>query len=100
MLTRLGFRASVCLLFMQKYLHLMASQETKQKVWHNPSRRTDDSPGSDLFLVRLSRTGLAASKPCDACLVTLQTFGVHKVDFFPCEGNGLGVLQHERRDSC
>lgn len=42
--------------------------------------------GSDLFLVRLSKTGLAASKPCDACLRTLQAFGVHKVYYSTRDG--------------
>lgn len=44
-------------------------------------------PGSDLFLVRLSKTGLAASKPCEACLTTLRAFGVHKVFEFAVLAN-------------
>eukprot|EP01126_Amoeba_proteus_P000386 TRINITY_DN10117_c0_g1_i1.p1 TRINITY_DN10117_c0_g1~~TRINITY_DN10117_c0_g1_i1.p1 ORF type:complete len:132 (-),score=14.17 TRINITY_DN10117_c0_g1_i1:180-575(-) len=42
--------------------------------------------GTVMYIVRVSKTGLAASKPCEICLATLKAYGVEKVYFSTREG--------------
>lgn len=42
--------------------------------------------GSDLYIVRLTQTGLAASKPCQGCLETLREFGVKNIYYSTRDG--------------
>eukprot|EP01125_Pyxidicula_operculata_P017716 TRINITY_DN6239_c0_g1_i1.p1 TRINITY_DN6239_c0_g1~~TRINITY_DN6239_c0_g1_i1.p1 ORF type:complete len:119 (+),score=7.04 TRINITY_DN6239_c0_g1_i1:136-492(+) len=50
------------------------------------NRRLNHIKGSSMFLVRITSTGLALSKPCLACLQALREFGVKKIYYSTRDG--------------
>lgn len=50
------------------------------------NRSKNSVAGSDLYVVRLTETGLAASQPCQGCIETLREFGVKNIHYSTREG--------------
>jgi len=57
------------------------------------NRNPRATKGCELYIVRVSPTGLGASKPCESCLTTLREFGIEKIYYSTREGIVMEEIQ-------